>query len=81
MSDKELDDLLRDEAEHAEQHADAETQPGTTVSHPGHARSTVYSVRLYQDEHAALQHLANEAGIPGLPLVLWRHRLKEVGGG
>lgn len=69
MSEKELSELLHDEAEHAEQHADAEIQPGTTISRPGHARSTVYSVRLNQDEHAALQHLAGEAGIPSSALV------------
>jgi predicted transcriptional regulator len=69
MSEKELGELLRVEAEHAEQHADAQAPPSTTVSRPGIARSTVYSVRLNQDEHAALQHLADEAGIPSSALV------------
>lgn len=69
MSENELNQLLREEAEHAEQNADAEAQPGTTVSKPGHARSTVYSIRLNADEHAALQRLADEAGIPSSALV------------
>jgi len=69
MSENELDALLRDEAEHAEQHADAEAQPDTTISRPGRARSTVYSVRLNQNEHTALQHLADETGIPSSTLV------------
>lgn len=69
MSESELSELLREEAEHSEQHADADAQPGTTVSQPGHARSTVYSVRLNHDEHAALQHLADDTGIPASALV------------
>lgn len=67
MSD--LDRLLREEAEHAEQHQDAPAGPETTVSRPGHARSKVYSVRLNPDEVDGLQQLADEAGLPASTLV------------
>jgi hypothetical protein len=67
MSD--LDRLLREEAEHAEAHQDAPIREETTVSRPGHARSTVYSVRLNADEVAGLQELADEAGLPASTLV------------
>jgi hypothetical protein len=64
-----LEKLLRDEAEHAEEHADAPAGPETTVSRPGHARSTVYSVRLNPSEVTALQEYADEAGLPASTLV------------
>lgn len=65
----ELDNLLRDEAEHAETHQDAPAGPQTTVTRPGHARSTVYSVRLNPDEVTALQAYAENAGLPASTLV------------
>jgi hypothetical protein len=65
----ELEKLLRAEAEHAEEHADAPAGPETTVSRPGHARSTVYSVRLNPDEVTALQEYADQAGLPASTLV------------
>jgi hypothetical protein len=78
----ELDKLLREEAEHAEQHADAPADSGTTVSKPGHARSSVYSVRLNSDELAALQALAEETGIPSSALVRsWILERIRPGGG
>lgn len=64
-----LEKLLRDEAEHAETHHDSPTGPETSVSRPGHARSTVYSVRLNPDEVAALQEYADEEGLPASTLV------------
>lgn len=64
-----LDALLRDEAEYAEQHKDAPAKPGTKISRPGHARSTVYSVRLNPEEVAALQALADTTGLPASTLV------------
>ncbi|MBP2368418.1 DUF6290 family protein [Pseudonocardia parietis] len=67
MSD--LEKLLRDEAEHAETHQDAPAGPRTTATRPGHARSTVYSVRLNPDEVAALQEYAETAGLPASTLV------------
>lgn len=67
MSD--LDALLDTEAEHTEQHRDEPATPGTKVTKPGQARSTVYSVRLNPDEVAALQVLADEAGLPPSTLV------------
>ena len=67
MSD--LDSLLREEAEHAEQNKDAPATPGTKVTRPGRARSTVYSIRLNPDELAALHALAETAGLPASTLV------------
>lgn len=64
-----LEKLLRDEAEHAEAHQDAPAGPETSVSRPGHARSTVYSVRLNPDEVAALQEYADKEGLPASTLV------------
>lgn len=64
-----LDKLLRDEAEHAEEHMDAAAGPETSVSRPGQARSTVYSVRLNPEEVAGLQDLADQAGLPASTLV------------
>lgn len=64
-----LEKLLRDEAEHAETHQDAPAGPQTEVSRPGHARSTVYSVRLNPEEVAGLQELAEETGLPASTLV------------
>ena len=69
MTDTDLEKLLRDEAEHAETHPDAPAGPETTVSRPGHARSTVYSVRLNPDEVTALQEYADQAGLPASTLV------------
>ncbi|MDN5914011.1 MAG: hypothetical protein L0I76_02650 [Pseudonocardia sp.] len=65
----EVEKLLRDEAEHAETHQDAPAGTQTTVSRPGHARSTVYSVRLNPDEVTALQEYAENAGLPASTLV------------
>lgn len=64
-----VETLLRDEAEHAEQQHNAEIGPDTTVSRPGHVRSTVYSVRLNPDEVAGLQTLADREGLPASTLV------------
>lgn len=64
-----LDHLLREEAEHAETHRDAAAGPQTKVSRPGHARSTVYSVRLNPEEVSSLQELAEQAGLPASTLV------------
>lgn len=67
MSD--IERLLDEEAKHAETHKDAPAKPGTKVSRPGHARSTVYSVRLNADEVTALQRIADEAHLPASTLV------------
>lgn len=64
-----LDKLLREEAEHAEEHRDAAAGPRTTVSRPGRSRSTVYSVRLNPEEVTGLQELAEQAGLPASTLV------------
>jgi hypothetical protein len=76
-----LDALLDAEAEHAEKHRDAPAKPGTRVSKPGHTRSTVFSVRLNADELAALEAVAEDAGLPASTLArAWiLERLKYSG--
>lgn len=64
----ELDDLLRDEAEHAEQNKDAPPVPGTKVTR-GHDRARVLQVRLNEDELAAVTNIAEESNLPVSTLV------------
>ncbi len=63
MSDDDLDKMLAEEAEHAEQHKDAEPGPETKVSRPNRNRSNVFSVRLSDDEMRRLSAAAAQAGI------------------
>ncbi len=63
MSDDDLDKMLAEEAEHAEQHKDAEPGPETKVSRPNRNRSNVFSVRLSNDEMRRLSAAAAQAGI------------------
>ncbi|WP_182358950.1 hypothetical protein [Tomitella gaofuii] len=69
MTESTLEELINAEAEHAEQNMDAQPTPDTVITRPGHARSTVFSVRLNPDEAAALQAYANDAGLPASTLV------------
>jgi hypothetical protein len=62
-------DLVRQEALSAEQNPDAPVQPGTKITRPGRARSTVYSVRLAPDEVAAINQAADAAGVSASTLV------------
>ncbi|NYH85229.1 hypothetical protein SAMN05421678_111200 [Actinopolymorpha cephalotaxi] len=64
----ELDDVLRCEAEHAEQNKDAPSVPGTKVTR-GHDRVRVLQVRLNEDELAAVAGLAEAAKLPVSTLV------------
>lgn len=63
MSD-DLDKMLAEEAEHAEQHMDAEPGPHTKVSRPNRTRSNVFSVRLNDEEMRQLAAAAEKADIP-----------------
>lgn len=62
-----ISDILREEAEHAEAHADAPTTAQTVVTRPG-GRAKVYSLRLSEDEVAALEDAAERAGVPASAL-------------
>ena len=64
-----LAELLADEAEHAEQHADAPERPGTRASRPGGARARVLSVRLSDAEATALDAAAERAGLTPSALI------------
>ncbi len=63
MSD-DLDKMLAEEAEHAEEHKDAEPGPDTKISRPNRARSHVFSVRLNDAEMKQLAAIAARAAVP-----------------
>jgi hypothetical protein len=56
-------DLLREEAEHAEQNKDATPSDADTISRPGRARAKVLSVRLNAEEAERLAAQAELAGV------------------
>lgn len=60
---------IAEEAAASEENPDAPVPSGAKVSRPNRARSTVYSIRLNPDEVAAVQALADDAGIPPSTLV------------
>lgn len=66
---EELAELLRQEAEHAEQTRDDPYPPNAKGTRPGRSRSVVYSVRLDPEEVAALERLAAQTGLPASSLV------------
>lgn len=66
MSD--VNNLLRQEAEHAETHKDAPEQPGTKASRPGGGRARVFSIRLTEAEFDALDAAAVQQGMPASTL-------------
>ncbi len=51
-----------------EDNRDAPIPEGAKVTRPNRGRSTVYSIRLNPDEVAALQSIADAAGVPGSTL-------------
>ncbi len=57
--------LLAEEGEHAETH---DLPEGATPNRIGNTRSTVYSVRLNEDEVEALQRMAAARGLPASTL-------------
>lgn len=59
----ELSELLKREAEYAQEHQDAPVSEGTTVTHRGQ-RSRIFSLRLSEAEFALLERVANERGVP-----------------
>lgn len=64
-----IERLVTEEAADSESNPDAPLEAGSTISRPNRARSTVYSVRLNPDELAAVQDLAEAAGLPASTLV------------
>jgi predicted DNA binding CopG/RHH family protein len=67
-NDKELSDVLAEEAEAAEaargQDVDAPIPPHVKVSQPNRARSRVLQVRLNPEELAAVEQIAARRGLP-----------------
>lgn len=61
--------LIDEEAEHAEHTRDDPYPPGAVAERRNRARSTVYSVRLGDDEVAEIHRLAQSAGVPASTLV------------
>jgi hypothetical protein len=66
MSD--IEKIIEEETEASETNPDAPVPDGAKVTRPNRGRSTVYSIRLNPDEVAALQSIAETAGIPGSTL-------------
>ncbi|HET7388256.1 MAG TPA: hypothetical protein VFJ19_16500 [Nocardioidaceae bacterium] len=68
MGKESLEELLEREALASEANPDAPLKPGTKISR-GHGRSTVYSVRLNQQEVDQIEDLADRLGIPASTMV------------
>jgi predicted transcriptional regulator len=66
MSD--IDKIIEAETEASENNRDAPIPEGAQITRPNRGRSTVYSIRLNPDEVAALQSIADAAGVPGSTL-------------
>jgi hypothetical protein len=60
---------IAEEAAASDENQDAPVSSGTSVTRPNRGRSTVYSIRLNPGEVAAVQTLADEAGLPPSTLV------------
>jgi len=66
MSD--IEKIIEEETDASEANPDAPIAKGAKVTRPNRRRSTVYSIRLNPDEVAALQSIADVAGVPGSTL-------------
>jgi len=75
--------IIDEETEASEKNRDAPIPDGAKVTRPNRTRSTVYSIRLNADEVAALQSLADTAGVPGSTLarsfIIERIREEQTG--
>ncbi|MGH3518267.1 MAG: hypothetical protein ACRDQ7_12780 [Haloechinothrix sp.] len=67
--DPDIARLIDEEAEHAENTRDDPYPPGVIAERRNRTRSSVYSVRLSDDEIAEIQRLAQSAGVPASTLV------------
>lgn len=61
--------LIDEETEHAEATRDDPYPPGVVAERRNRRRTAVYSVRLSDDEVAAIQRLADAAGVPSSTMV------------
>lgn len=66
MSD--IEKIIESEAEASEDNRDAPFPGRAKVTRPNRGRSAVYSIRLNPEEVAALQPVADAAGVPGSTL-------------
>src|ERR1700728_212693 len=82
---KDIESRITEEAAASEENPDAPIASGAKVDRPNRARSSVYSIRLNPDEVAAVQSLADDAGLPPSTLVRsWiveRVRVEQSEGG
>lgn len=62
MTDQDIEQILRDEAEYAEAHKDAPLRAGTIISHKNQ-RSYVFSIRLSESERYALDQVARQVEV------------------
>jgi hypothetical protein len=67
MSD--LEQLLAEEGDYAEQHRDDPIPPNAVSTRPNRAKSVMFSLRLNPDELTALHELAREREVPASALV------------
>ena len=67
MTGKDIEQILRDEAEYAEAHKDAPLRDGTIITHKNQ-RSYVLSIRLSESERAGLEQVAGQVGVPASSL-------------
>jgi predicted transcriptional regulator len=63
-----IERIIEEETEASEANPDAPIAEDAKVTRPNRRRSTVYSIRLNPDEVAALQSIADAAGVPGSTL-------------
>ncbi len=64
----EIEKIIEEETDASESDRDAPIPDDAKISRPNRSRSTVYSIRLNPEEVAALQALAEIAGVPGSTL-------------
>jgi hypothetical protein len=62
MTHKSIDQILREEAEHVEQHKDSPLRDGTVITHKNQ-RSYVFSIRLSESERTALWQIATRTAV------------------
>lgn len=74
MTEKNIDEILRDEAEFVEAHKDAPLRDGTVITHKNQ-RSYVFSIRLSESERNALEKAADRAAVA--PSALARQWISE----
>ncbi len=69
IMNKDIEQLLAEEAEASDTNQDAPIPTSAILSRPNQEGSIVYSIRLYPDEVVALRALADATGVPASTLV------------